>query len=130
MAVVIRLQRVGKKNRPSYRLAVQDRRAKRDGRFIEIVGNYDPLKKDDKNVVIQHDRIQYWVSQGAQVSDRIQTFLDRYPAPAAVAGAAGTSAPAARPVPVPKSEKPAALLSGGFAVFVVFAILTGRSQEI
>lgn len=106
MAVVIRLQRVGKKNRPSYRLAVQDRRFKRDGRFIEIVGNYDPLKKDEVNVVIRHDRIQHWVSKGAQLSDRIRTFLDRFPAPAAAASSAAP-APAAKPVAAPKAEKPA-----------------------
>lgn len=105
MAVVIRLQRVGKKNRPSYRLAVQDRRFKRDGRFIEIVGNYDPLKKNEMNVVIRHDRIQHWVSKGAQLSDRIRTFLDRFPAPAA--SAAPAASPAAKVAPAPKAEKPA-----------------------
>ncbi len=112
MAVVIRLQRVGKKNQPSYRLAVVDRRFKRDGRFIEIVGNYAPLKKEN-TLVIRHDRIQYWVSQGAQVSDRIRSFLASHPAPAAVAGAAAAApAPkadkAGKPAPAPKAEKPTA----------------------
>ena len=114
MAVRIRLQRVGKKNRPSYRVAVVDSRFPRDGRFIEIVGNYDPLKHGDNNLVLKVDRIQYWVSKGAQMSERVGSFMRRYKPPAlsanatAPAGAQAAPAVEAQPAPKPRAaDKPA-----------------------
>jgi small subunit ribosomal protein S16 len=78
MAVVIRLSRAGAKKRPFYRLVVADSRFPRDGRFIERVGTYDPKKPKDspERVKLELERIKYWLSKGAQPSDRILRFLD------------------------------------------------------
>ncbi|HRF08008.1 MAG TPA: 30S ribosomal protein S16 [Xanthobacteraceae bacterium] len=78
MAVVIRLSRAGAKKRPFYRLVVADSRYPRDGRFIERVGTYDPKKPKDsaERVKLEIERIQYWLSKGAQPSDRVLRFLD------------------------------------------------------
>ncbi|MGV3773852.1 MAG: 30S ribosomal protein S16 [Verrucomicrobiales bacterium] len=86
MAVRIRLKRVGAKNSPVYRIVVADNRSPRDGKFIEEVGTYQPLKKDD-NFVLQLDRVEYWVSKGAQPSETVASFIKkaRKNAPAATA---------------------------------------------
>jgi len=78
MSVVIRLSRAGAKKRPFYRLVVADSRFPRDGRFIERVGTYDPKKPKDspERVKLELERIKYWMSKGAQPSDRIMRFLD------------------------------------------------------
>lgn len=78
MSVVIRLSRAGAKKRPFYRLVVADSRFPRDGRFIERVGTYDPKKPKDspERVKLELERIKYWISKGAQPSDRIMRFLD------------------------------------------------------
>ncbi len=78
MSVVIRLSRAGAKKRPFYRLVVADSRFPRDGRFIERVGTYDPKKPKDspERVKLELERIKYWLSKGAQPSDRILRFLD------------------------------------------------------
>jgi small subunit ribosomal protein S16 len=66
MAVRIRLTRYGKRNRPSFRIAVFDSRTRRDGRYLENLGLYDPIAKDDaKKVTIDAGRLQHWVAQGA-----------------------------------------------------------------
>lgn len=77
MALTIRLARGGAKKRPFYRIVVADKRAPRDGRFIEKLGTYNPmLAKDDANRVIMNgERVDYWLSQGAQPSDRVLRFL-------------------------------------------------------
>merc|ERR1712146_423880 len=77
MSVKIRLSRHGAKKRPYYRIVVADVRAPRDGRFIERVGSFDPLKdkSDESRLNIQLDRIKHWLSTGAQPSDRVQQFL-------------------------------------------------------
>ena len=79
MALAIRMTRGGRKNRPYYRIVVADKRAPRDGRFIEKLGSYDPLlKADDKNrVVLNAERVQYWLGQGAQPSDRVARFFGK-----------------------------------------------------
>jgi small subunit ribosomal protein S16 len=79
MALAIRLSRGGRKNRPHYSIVVADKRYARDGRFIEKLGTYNPLlKKDDANrVSFNEERIKYWLSQGAQPSDRIAIFLGK-----------------------------------------------------
>ncbi len=78
MAVAIRLARGGSKKRPYYRLVVADSRNARDGRFIEKVGTYNPLLAKDlpERVKLDADRIQHWLSVGAQPSDRVARFLD------------------------------------------------------
>ncbi|WP_253299946.1 30S ribosomal protein S16 [Wolbachia endosymbiont of Chironomus riparius] len=79
MAVKIRLARFGAKKRPFYRIVVADSRAPRDGRFIEKIGHYNPmLSKDDKNrVVVKNDRLSYWLSVGAQTTERISWFIKK-----------------------------------------------------
>ena len=77
MAVVIRLRRMGHKKAPYFRLVVTDKRCKRDGRFIEIVGTYHPLVAGDIKETVDKERIQYWLSQGAQPSDTVWSILKR-----------------------------------------------------
>ncbi|APR98864.1 30S ribosomal protein S16 [Wolbachia endosymbiont of Folsomia candida] len=79
MAVKIRLARFGAKKRPFYRIVVADARAPRDGRFIERIGQYDPmLPKDNKNrVVIKADRLKHWLSVGAQATERVLWFIKK-----------------------------------------------------
>jgi small subunit ribosomal protein S16 len=78
MSLKIRLTRGGAKKRPYYRIVVADARAPRDGRFIEKVGTYDPMKpKDDATrVTLETDKIQAWLAKGAQPTDRVLRFLD------------------------------------------------------
>ncbi|WP_417687337.1 30S ribosomal protein S16 [Roseibium sp.] len=78
MATKIRLARGGSKKRPYYRIVVADVRAPRDGRFIEKVGSYNPMvaKDSDERVKLDVERIQYWLDNGAQPTDRVHRFLD------------------------------------------------------
>ncbi|WP_019219334.1 30S ribosomal protein S16 [Bartonella florencae] len=77
MALKIRLSRGGSKKRPYYHIVVADVRSPRDGRFIERVGAWDPmLPKDGPRVKLNEERIQYWLGQGAQPTDRVLRFLD------------------------------------------------------
>ena len=77
MSVKIRLSRKGSKKRPFNHIVVANSRAPRDGDFIEKVGTYDPMlpKEDPKRVVLVTDRIKYWLSIGAQPSDKVARFL-------------------------------------------------------
>ena len=70
----IRLARVGKKKMPCYRVVVIDKRRPRNGRFVEIVGTYNPLKKSEQ-VELNAERIKYWLGLGAQPSDTVGSFL-------------------------------------------------------
>jgi small subunit ribosomal protein S16 len=78
MSLKIRLTRAGAKKRPFYRIVVADSRYPRDGRFIEIVGTWNPIlpKNDPKRVVLNTERIQHWTQHGAQPTDRVLRFLD------------------------------------------------------
>ncbi|MEM6834265.1 MAG: 30S ribosomal protein S16 [Pseudomonadota bacterium] len=78
MSLAIRLARGGAKKRPIYRIVVADSRFKRDGRFIERIGQYNPLlPKDHENrVILNSERASYWLGEGAQPSDRVARFLD------------------------------------------------------
>jgi len=78
MALAIRLARGGAKKRPYYRIVVADSRARRDGKFIEKVGSYNPmLAKDDENrVQLDLDRVKEWMGKGAKPSDRVARFLE------------------------------------------------------
>ena len=78
MSLKIRLARAGAKKRPFYRIVVADSRFPRDGRFIEIVGTYNPIlaKTDEKRVTLEIERIKHWLGQGAQATDRVLRFLD------------------------------------------------------
>ena len=78
MSLKIRLTRAGAKKRPFYRIVVADSRYPRDGRFIEIVGTWNPIlpKDDPKRVVLNGERIAHWTQHGAQPTDRVLRFLD------------------------------------------------------
>lgn len=74
--VVIRLRREGTKNSPYYKVVVADQRCPRDGRFIEIIGNYDP-RKEGANANIDLARVDYWVANGAQPSDTVRSIVKK-----------------------------------------------------
>lgn len=74
--VKIRLRRVGAKKQPSYRVIVADSRVKRDGRFLEIIGHYNP-RTDPPTVVIKEDRALYWLSVGAQPTEAVAGFFGK-----------------------------------------------------
>lgn len=76
MAVKIRLTRMGAKKRPFYRVVVADGQAKRDGRFLEIIGTYDP-NQDPAEIIIQQDRLQDWLSKGAQPTTTVASLIKR-----------------------------------------------------
>jgi small subunit ribosomal protein S16 len=100
--LAIRLRKQGSKKRPFFRVVVIDSRTARDSSFVEIVGHYNPRTKPAK-VLIDRERISYWVSKGAQLSDTVRTLMKRHatapesvpdsaaPKPAAVSTAASTS---------------------------------------
>jgi small subunit ribosomal protein S16 len=87
MAVKIRMKRVGAKNAPVFRIVVADSRSPRDGKFIEEIGTYQPLKKGD-NFTVDLERAKYWLSKGAQPSDTVASFIKK----ATKAGAAAVAA--------------------------------------
>lgn len=76
MAVSIRLRREGAKNRPFYRVVVADKRSPRDGKFIEVIGNYDP-RKTGENYELNLDRVEYWVKNGAQPSETVASIIKK-----------------------------------------------------
>ncbi|MGV3489780.1 MAG: 30S ribosomal protein S16 [Devosia sp.] len=77
MSLKLRLARAGTKKRPYYHVVVADARSPRDGRFIEKIGNYDPMLADkDKRVTLITERVQHWLSVGAQPTDRVARFFD------------------------------------------------------
>jgi len=71
---MIRLARFGKKKRPFYRVIVTEKPRPRNGRFVEIIGTYDPLKKP-ATIELDRERAKYWISKGAQPSDTVRSFL-------------------------------------------------------
>jgi small subunit ribosomal protein S16 len=74
MAVKIRLRRVGRKKSPSYRIVVADSRSPRDGKFIEIIGQYQP-RTGDKALNLLVERANYWLDNGAQPTDTVRSLL-------------------------------------------------------
>lgn len=76
MSVAIRLKREGAKNSPFYKIVVADSRRARDGKFIEIIGSYDP-KKEGENFAIKLDRAEYWVGVGAKPSQTVGSIITK-----------------------------------------------------
>jgi len=76
VAVSIRLRRTGTTKRPTYRVVVTDSRSPRDGRFIEIIGHYNPLS-DPPTVKIDRAKAQAWISKGAQPSNTVKRLMQR-----------------------------------------------------
>lgn len=77
MATVIRLQRSGAKKRPHYRIIITDNRKPRDGKYIECLGYYSPMKKEDNNFTIDLNRTDYWLSVGAKPSDTVNSIIKK-----------------------------------------------------
>ena len=73
--VVLRLKRFGRRHRPFYRLCAMDKRSPRDGRVIEELGWYDPLASDERQSKFNTDRVDYWLSVGAQPSNTVANLL-------------------------------------------------------
>lgn len=114
MSVVIRLMRVGAKKRPFFRMVAADSRRQRDGRFLEILGHYNPLTQPYE-LVVHKDRVESWISKGAQPSEQVASLLRSLgiamhratpPKPAIAAGAVAAPAPKAK-AKVAKPGKPA-----------------------
>ena len=84
MAVRIRLSRFGRKKQPYYRIVVQDSECPRDGKFLEIVGTYNPMIESD-SLQIKHDKVQFWLDQGALPTTTVKSLLKKCPAPVAIA---------------------------------------------
>ena len=82
----IRLSRVGKKGHPAYRIVVAEAKAPRDGAYLEWIGTYDPMQNPPA-ITLKHDRVQHWLSVGAQATEPVQRILDKMgtPEPAAAA---------------------------------------------
>jgi small subunit ribosomal protein S16 len=117
MAVAIRLRREGALNRPYFKVVVADKRSPRDGKFIEIVGTYDP-KKPGNNSTLKLERIEHWISKGAQPSDTVRSLIKKTKNPEAAAkkaeavaakkAAKAKAAPKAEAAPVTTAEAPPA----------------------
>ena len=101
MAVAIRLRREGALNRPYYKVVVADKRSPRDGKFIEMIGTYDP-KKPGHNSTIKLDRAEYWISKGAQPSDTVRSLIKKNKKQQATSASAAVPEPTA-PAPVATS---------------------------
>ncbi|MGQ5522420.1 30S ribosomal protein S16 [Chitinimonas sp. PSY-7] len=79
--VVIRLARGGAKNRPFFNVIVADKRCRRDGRFIERIGFFNPVAKDgEEGVRIAADRLNHWIANGAQLADSVKKLVKSLPA--------------------------------------------------
>lgn len=119
MAVRLRMKKMGRKHQPFFRVVAVDQRAARDGKVIEYLGHYDPMVKEtDARVLLNSERIDYWLSVGAQPSDKVGVLIKKY-------GTNGThleqqrvavervqtskpTAPPAVAVPKPKAAEPVA----------------------
>ena len=104
MAVKLRLMRVGKKKQPSYRVVAADSRSPRDGRFIEIVGIYDP-RPDPSAIRIDNDKAVGWLRQGAQPTESVRKLLEISGAWEEFSGKAPVAAGAAPATAASKSTK-------------------------
>jgi small subunit ribosomal protein S16 len=119
LAVKIRMKKMGRKHRPFFRICATDSRSPRDGKVLEELGTYDPMIADtDARVTLNHERLKYWLSVGAQPSDNVKVFIKKY-GPEGIALAAQQAArerlampkevpPAPEPVFVPKPKEEAA----------------------
>lgn len=90
MAVKIRLRRMGQKHAPFYRVVVTDSRSPRDGKFIETIGTYDPMKQG-ANYEFKLDRVDYWIQCGAQPSETVANLIKKARKAAAAAETAETA---------------------------------------
>ncbi len=84
--LMIRLSRRGARKQPYYRIVVIEKDRARDGRSVEVVGTYNP-RTNPASILLKHDRIEYWTSKGAHLSDRVRKIVEKNPAGAAAATA-------------------------------------------
>jgi small subunit ribosomal protein S16 len=99
MALKIRLQRGGATHSPNYRVVVAESSARRDGRFVEKVGTYDPRNKNkDQQELLKMERIDYWISKGAKPTDTVRAMIKR-------ARRAAASAPEVAAEPVEAAQE-------------------------
>ena len=107
MSVVIRLMRAGAKKRPFYRVVAADSRRQRDGRFLEILGHYNPLRQPYE-LMLHKDKVEKWLSRGAQPSEQAASLLRSLGIAPAPAAAKPLAEPKAEPAKKKASAKPAA----------------------
>lgn len=93
--LAISLMRMGAKGKPFYRLVVKEKRSKRDGAYLENLGTYNPML-DPAEVILNHDRIQYWIGVGAQPTDTVKSLIKNNPVQTDAEKAAAAEALAAR----------------------------------
>ncbi len=78
MALKIRFRRQGRKHLPFYRIVVMDTRAPRDGKYVEMLGWYNPVaKKEDDTYSVKADRVKHWLETGAELTEKMELFLER-----------------------------------------------------
>ncbi|QDU78375.1 30S ribosomal protein S16 [Polystyrenella longa] len=107
MAVRIRMKKLGRKHRPFYRVCVMDARSPRNGKTIEELGHYDPMVTDkSERVKLNMERIEYWLSVGAQPSDKVGTLIKKVKTNKF--GSVKTPPPMQAPKPLPEPEPEAA----------------------
>lgn len=80
--LAIRMRRTGSKKRPYFRVVVTEHTSPRDGRFVEVIGHYNP-RTTPETLVLDRDRLAHWMKSGARPSDTVRTLIDRNPAPVA-----------------------------------------------
>ena len=118
MTVRIRMKKMGRRHRPFFRICAMDVRSPRDGKVIEELGHYDPMVKEtDARAVLNGERIDYWLSVGAQPSDKVKVLIKKYGTDGTHLGqqqaamervkVAKPTAPPPKVVPIPKAEEPA-----------------------
>lgn len=108
MAVRIRMKRLGRKHRPFYRICIMDARSPRDGKAIEEVGYYDPMVRDkSQRVSLKMDRVDHWISVGAQPSEKVATLIKKVKTNKFTKGAAPPPMTAPKAPPEPEPEAPA-----------------------
>jgi small subunit ribosomal protein S16 len=118
----IRLARVGKKKQPTYRVVIADARAPRDGKYVEIVGSYNPRTEPD-TFVIDEDKVKDWLSKGAQPTMRMRKLLARQGLMAA------PTFPPPKPKPAPETAAPQAAAPAATAVAEPEASAEEASEE-
>lgn len=78
MALTIRMRQQGRSSRQRFRLVVTDSRNPRDGKYLEMLGWYNPFGADERNYFLDVPRIQHWLQVGAQISDRVKSLVERF----------------------------------------------------
>ncbi|MEZ6046272.1 MAG: 30S ribosomal protein S16 [Planctomycetaceae bacterium] len=108
MAVRIRMKKLGRKHRPFYRVCVMDARSPRNGKTIEELGHYDPMVTDKaERVKLNMERVDYWLSVGAQPSDKVGTLIKKVKTNKFGSASAPPPMQAPKPLPEPEAEAPA-----------------------